>query len=116
MKIPYLIIVCTVLLVSGVISVGSTDIIGKAGEKTSMTDPREGLEWQIHDETTQRQVRLHRTVNHDGVNHQTAENSQPSMEFDDRGRSVHPRRLHVSHVQMTIFSLCLLSMKPLGSA
>lgn len=115
MKIPYLIIVCTVLLVSGAISVGSTDIIGKAGEKTSITDSREGIGWQMDDGTTHRQVRLHRTVNKDAAN-QAAENSHTSMEFDDKGRSVQPRRLHVSRVQLTIFSLCLLSMKPLGHA
>lgn len=116
MKIPYLIIVCTVLLVSGAISVGSTDIIGKAGEKTSLTDSREGIGWSIDGETTHRQVGLNRMVNHDGVNLQAAEESHPLREFDDRGRSVHSRRLHVSHVQLAIFSLCLLSMKPLGPA
>lgn len=104
MKIPYLIIVCTVLLVSGAISVGSTDIIRKAGEKTSFTDSREGSGWQIDDENTPRQVRLHRTVNHDAAN-QAAENSQTSMEFDDKGRSIQPRRLHANRVQLTIFSL-----------
>lgn len=89
MKIPYLIIVCTVLLVSGAINVGSTDIIGKSGEKTSITDSRKGIGWQIDDETTHRQVRLHRTVKHDAAN-QSAENSHTSMEFDDKGRSVQP--------------------------
>ncbi|MBA3965479.1 MAG: hypothetical protein H0X47_06850 [Nitrospirales bacterium] len=115
MKIPYLIIVCTVLLVSGAINVGSTDIIGKSGEKTSMTDLREGIGWQINDETTHRQVRLHRTVKHDAA-HQAAKNSHTSIEFDDKGRPVQLPRLHVSRVQVTILSLCLLWLKPVGHA
>lgn len=115
MKIPSLIIVCTVLLVSGAISVGSTNIISKTGEKTSIADPVEGIGRQIDDETTHKQVRQHRTVNKDAAN-QEVENSQTSMELNGKDRSVQPRRLYAGRVPLTIFSLCLLSMKPLGHA
>ncbi|MGB5055682.1 MAG: hypothetical protein WBO24_14935 [Nitrospirales bacterium] len=115
MNIPYLITVCTVLLVSGTLSVGSTDILGKVGVKTSLTDWREGIGRQIDNETTHRQVRPHRTVKNDAAN-QTGENSPTSMESDDKGESVQLRRLHVSREKLTIFSLYLLSMKPLGHA
>lgn len=115
MNIPYLIIVCTVLLVSGTLSVGSTDIIGKVGVKTSITDSREGIGRQIDNETTHRQVRPHRTVKNDAAN-QTAENSPTLMESDDKGESVQPRTLHAGRVQLTLFSLWLFSMRPLGHA
>jgi hypothetical protein len=115
MKIPSLIIVCTVLLVSGAISVGSTNIISKTGEKTSIADPVEGIGRQIDDETTHKQVRHYRTVNNDAAS-QEVENSQTSMELDGKDRSVQPRRLDAGRVPLTIFSLCLLSMKPLGHA
>lgn len=115
MKISYLIIICTVLLVSGAISIGSTNIIGKAGETTPITDGWMFAERQIDNETTHRKVWPHRMVKNDAA-YKAAENSQPSMEFDDKNREVHPRRLHVSREQLTIFSLYLLSMKPLGHA
>lgn len=115
MKISYLIIICTVLLVSGAISIGSTNIIGKAGETTPITDGWMVAERQIDEETTHRQLRLLRTINNDAA-YKAAENSQPSMEFEDKGRSVHPGRFHASPEQLTIFSLYLLSMKPLGHA
>ncbi|MEO6203325.1 MAG: hypothetical protein ABIU05_23700 [Nitrospirales bacterium] len=115
MKIPYLIIICTVLLVSGAINVGSTDITGTSGEKQSITDLRKGIGWQIDNGTTHRQVRLHRTVKSDAA-HQASKNSHTSMEFEDKGRAVQLPRLHVSRVQVTILSLCLLSLKPVGHA
>jgi hypothetical protein len=114
-NIPYLIIVCTILLVSGAISVGSTDIIGKVGVKTSITDSREGIGRQIDNETTHRQVRPHRALISDAAN-QTSENGPTSMESDDKGQSVQPRRLHAGRVHLTLFSLWLISMKPLGHA
>ncbi len=86
-----------------------------AGEKTSITDSREGIGRQIDDETTHRQVRHHRTVNNDATNQEVG-NSQTSMELDGKDRSVQPRRLYAGRVPLTIFSLCLLSMKPLGQA
>ncbi|WNM62952.1 hypothetical protein [Candidatus Nitrospira neomarina] len=113
MKISYLIIICTVLLVSGAISIGSTDIIGKAGETTPITNGWMFAERQIDEETPHRQLRLLHKINTDAA-YKAAENSQPSMESDDKGESVQPRRLHVSREQLTIFSLYLLSMKPLG--
>jgi hypothetical protein len=115
MNIPYLIIVCTILLVSGTLSVGSTDIIGKVGVKTSFTDSREGIGRQNDNKTTHRQVGPHRTVKNYAAN-QTGENSPTSMDSDDKGQSVQPRRLHAGRVQLTIFSLCLISMRPLGHA
>lgn len=115
MKIPYLIIVCTVLLVSGAISVGSTDSIGKAGEMTSITDSRKGIGPQIDHETPHRQVQTNPTVNNDAAN-QEPENSQTSMEFDDKDRSAQSHRLHVSRIQLPIFSLCNFSMRPLVHA
>lgn len=116
MKIPYLIIVCTVLLVSGAISVGSTDIIGKAGEKTSINDTRKGIEPQMDHETPHRQVRTNPTVNNDAANQEESENNQTSLEFADKDRSAQSRRLHAGRVQLTLFTFCLFSMRPLGHA
>jgi hypothetical protein len=42
------------------------------------------------------------------------ENSQDSGEFDGKGRRVQPGSLHADRVKMTIFSLGLLTMRPLG--
>lgn len=116
MNIPYLIIVCTVLLVSGAISVGSTDIIGKAGEKTSINATRKGIGPQMDHETPHRQVRTNPTVNNDPSNQEESENSQTPLEFADKERSAQSRRLHAGRTQLAIFSLCLFSMKPLGHA
>ncbi|MCA9474176.1 MAG: hypothetical protein KC594_19090 [Nitrospira sp.] len=115
MSILYLIIVCIILLVSGTFSLGSTDIIGNVGVKTSITDLREGIRRQIANEHTHRQGRPHRTVKNDAAN-PTAENSPTSMESDDKGESVQPRALYAGRVQLTIFSLCLISMRPIRYA
>ncbi len=47
---------------------------------------------------------------------EAVENSQGSMELDVKGRPVQPHSLHASRIKLTIFSLCLLSMRPLGHA
>lgn len=47
---------------------------------------------------------------------EAVENIQGSMEFDVKGRPVQPHSLHASRIKLTIFSLCLLSMRPLGHA
>lgn len=48
--------------------------------------------------------------------HEAVENSQGSMEFDGKGRPVQPHSLHAGRIKLTIFSLCLLSMRPFGHA
>ena len=47
---------------------------------------------------------------------EAVENSQGSMELNVKGRPVQPHSVHASRIKLTIFSLCLLSMRPLGHA
>ncbi len=47
---------------------------------------------------------------------EAVENSQDSREFDGKGRPVQPGGLHADRVKLTIFSLGLLTMRPLGHA
>ncbi|HNP31165.1 MAG: hypothetical protein KC592_19925 [Nitrospira sp.] len=116
MKIPYLIIVCIVLFVSGAISAGLTETPAKGDEKhIPIADSWIVAGSQMEDETIHRRVRIYRRIN-TGAATLAEDNTQLSMEFNDTGPSVQSHRHHARRVQLTIFSLCLLSMRPVGHA